>query len=123
MASQRALHGLHSAAMADSVGWKGATEGVLLTLGLEAVCHETLVGGNTHPVIRLFLFFPVVSRRKSAHGSGQRVISVLQDLLLPVGLGRIIGWQRQPQQPKGTPVALLWSGWLVGATLPVCAAN
>lgn len=70
------------------MGWNGAPEGVLLTLGPEAVRHETLVGGNIHPVIRLFLFFPEVSRRKSAHGSGQSDVSVLQGLLSPVGLER-----------------------------------
>lgn len=30
-----------------------------------------------HPVLPLSLFFPTVSRRKSAHGSGHSVISVL----------------------------------------------
>lgn len=44
--------------MVGSVGWKGAPEGVLLTLGPEAVRHETLVAGHTHPVILLYLFFP-----------------------------------------------------------------
>lgn len=83
------------------------------------------MGGNTHPVFLLFLSSPEVSRKKSAHGSGHSIISVLQGLLLAVGFGksRTVEWQHQPQQLKWTPVALLLCGRLVGATLPMCAGN
>lgn len=61
-------------------------------LSLHWVCRQCgmrSLGGSAHPVLLLSLFFPTESRKKSAHGSGHSVISVLQGLLLClVGLGR-----------------------------------
>lgn len=106
--------------MPGSVGWKAASEGVLLTLGPRQ-CGMRALCGSAHPApCCLYSFLRCLGG--SPHVGGQSVISVLQGLLLPCGFGksRTVRW---PQQPKGTPVALLWCGWLVGATLPMSAGN